>query len=151
MQRRSLLAASAAAPLTAIGRARGQSGKIQVVVVACDDRGQRGRDQSPGASVSARASPEAEVLPIYKGGYTDTLTAVIAAWRADQAPHLVQVFEVGTGSMLAAGRATKQVGNSPRRPGVNIDPARRISRRYVAITASRTAGWPRCRSIPRPR
>ena len=38
---------------------------------------------------------EAEVLPIYKGGYADTLTAAIAAWRADQAPHLVQIFEVG--------------------------------------------------------
>ena len=50
-----------------------------------------------------------EVTAIYKGGYADVLTATIAAFRAGQAPHLAQIFEVGTGSMLAAGKATKQV------------------------------------------
>ena len=50
------------------------------------------------------AQNEAEVQPIYKGTYPETLTAAIAAFRAGQAPHLVQVFEVGTGSMLAAGK-----------------------------------------------
>ena len=51
------------------------------------------------------AQSEAEVVPVFKGSYPETLTAAIAAWRAGQAPHLVQMFEVGTGSMLAAGPA----------------------------------------------
>jgi sn-glycerol 3-phosphate transport system substrate-binding protein len=44
-----------------------------------------------------------EVRPLYKGNYTETLTAAIAAYRAKQSPHLVQVFEVGTQTMLLSG------------------------------------------------
>ena len=35
------------------------------------------------------------------------MVAAIAAFRAGQAPHIVQMFEVGTGTMMAAGRAIK--------------------------------------------
>jgi sn-glycerol 3-phosphate transport system substrate-binding protein len=35
------------------------------------------------------------------------MVAAIAAFRASQAPHIVQMFEVGTGTMMAAGRAIK--------------------------------------------
>ena len=63
-----------------------------------------------------------EVQAIYKGGYADVLTATIAAFRAGQAPHLAQIFEVGTGSMLAAGKATKQVWELIKETGVAIDP-----------------------------
>ena len=63
-----------------------------------------------------------EVQAIYKGGYADVLTATIAAFRAGQAPHLAQIFEVGTGSMLAAGKATKQVWELIQETGVAIDP-----------------------------
>src|SRR6202008_2618734 len=42
-----------------------------------------------------------KVVPTYKGGYPDTLNAGIAAFRAGQAPHILQVFEVGTGTMMA--------------------------------------------------
>src|SRR5689334_17857742 len=48
---------------------------------------------------------EVVIEAIYKGGYPETLTATIAASRAGQAPHIVQVFDVGTGTMLAAGKA----------------------------------------------
>lgn len=43
-----------------------------------------------------------KVTPVYKGSYTETLTAAIAAFRAKQPPHIVQVFEVGTATMMAA-------------------------------------------------
>ncbi|RDL43782.1 sn-glycerol-3-phosphate ABC transporter substrate-binding protein UgpB [Marinomonas piezotolerans] len=43
-----------------------------------------------------------EVKPVYKGNYTETMTSAIAAFRAKQQPALVQVFEVGTASMMAA-------------------------------------------------
>ncbi|SMX26619.1 sn-glycerol-3-phosphate-binding periplasmic protein UgpB precursor [Pelagimonas phthalicica] len=42
------------------------------------------------------------VKPSYKGNYTETMTAAIAAFRAGEQPHLVQVFEVGTATMMAA-------------------------------------------------
>jgi sn-glycerol 3-phosphate transport system substrate-binding protein len=45
---------------------------------------------------------EYKVTAVYKGSYTETLTAAIAAFRAKQAPHIVQVFEVGTANMMAA-------------------------------------------------
>jgi sn-glycerol 3-phosphate transport system substrate-binding protein len=46
---------------------------------------------------------EYEVKPLRKGTYPETLTAAIAAYRQRQAPHIVQVFEVGTQTMLLSG------------------------------------------------
>ncbi len=42
------------------------------------------------------------VNSLYKGNYTETMTAAIAAFRAKEQPHIVQVFEVGTATMMAA-------------------------------------------------
>ena len=42
------------------------------------------------------------IVPVYKGSYADTMTAAIAAFRARQNPAIVQVFEVGTATMMAA-------------------------------------------------
>ena len=49
-----------------------------------------------------KSQSEYKVNPVYKGSYTETLTAAIAAFRAKQAPHIVQVYEVGTANMMAA-------------------------------------------------
>ena len=46
---------------------------------------------------------EYEVKPLRKGTYPETLTAAIAAYRQKQAPNIVQVFEVGTQTMLLSG------------------------------------------------
>ena len=46
---------------------------------------------------------EYEVKPLRKGTYPETLTAAIAAYRQKSAPHIVQVFEVGTQTMLLSG------------------------------------------------
>src|SRR6188508_1266683 len=43
-----------------------------------------------------------KVTPTFKGSYTENMTAAIAAFRAGNAPHLLQVFEVGTATMMAA-------------------------------------------------
>jgi sn-glycerol 3-phosphate transport system substrate-binding protein len=50
-----------------------------------------------------------KVVPIYKGQYPDSMTAAIAAYRAGNAPHILQVFEVGTATMMAAKGAVKPV------------------------------------------
>jgi sn-glycerol 3-phosphate transport system substrate-binding protein len=43
-----------------------------------------------------------KVTPVYKGSYPESMTAAIAAFRAGKAPHILQVFEVGTATMMAA-------------------------------------------------
>ncbi|HYC63840.1 MAG TPA: sn-glycerol-3-phosphate ABC transporter substrate-binding protein UgpB [Reyranellaceae bacterium] len=49
-----------------------------------------------------KSQTQYKVVAVYKGSYTETLTAAIAAFRAKQNPHIVQVFEVGTANMMAA-------------------------------------------------
>ncbi len=46
---------------------------------------------------------EYEVKPLNKGSYPETLTAAIAAYRQKNPPHIVQVFEVGTQTMMLSG------------------------------------------------
>jgi sn-glycerol 3-phosphate transport system substrate-binding protein len=43
-----------------------------------------------------------KVVPVFKGTYPISMTAAIAAFRAGNAPHILQVFEVGTATMMAA-------------------------------------------------
>ena len=40
------------------------------------------------------------VKAVHKGSYPETLTAAVAAYRAKQPPHIVQVDEVGSQTML---------------------------------------------------
>ncbi|MBL0143891.1 MAG: sn-glycerol-3-phosphate ABC transporter substrate-binding protein UgpB [Betaproteobacteria bacterium] len=42
-----------------------------------------------------------KVVPSYKGSYPESMTNAIAAYRAGNAPHILQVFEVGTATMMA--------------------------------------------------
>jgi sn-glycerol 3-phosphate transport system substrate-binding protein len=43
-----------------------------------------------------------KVVAVFKGTYPVSMTAAIAAFRAGNAPHMLQVFEVGTATMMAA-------------------------------------------------
>ena len=63
-----------------------------------------------------------KVVPVYKGSYPDTLNAGIAAFRAGQAPHILQVFEVGTGTMMSAKGAIKPVYEMMKEAGEKFDP-----------------------------
>src|SRR5580765_7904543 len=45
---------------------------------------------------------EYKVVPVFKGSYPESMTATIAAYRAGSAPHIVQIFEVGTATMMSA-------------------------------------------------
>jgi sn-glycerol 3-phosphate transport system substrate-binding protein len=69
-------------------------------VVAC--HGWRaGREAQQDLATDFNASQSDYVIvPVYKGNYTETLTAAIAAFRAKE-PGIVQVFEVGTATMMA--------------------------------------------------
>jgi sn-glycerol 3-phosphate transport system substrate-binding protein len=65
---------------------------------------------------------EYKVVPSYKGSYADTMNAGIAAFRAGNAPHLLQVFEVGTATMMAATGAVKPVYKLMAEAGEKFDP-----------------------------
>ena len=54
---------------------------------------------------------EYKIVPVFKGTYPETLNAGIAAFRAGQAPHIIQVFDAGTGIMMAAEDAMKPVAD----------------------------------------
>lgn len=62
------------------------------------------------------------VTPSYKGTYPETMTAAIAAFRANQQPTIVQVFEVGTGTMMAAEGAIVPVHQLMEEHGEGFDP-----------------------------
>jgi sn-glycerol 3-phosphate transport system substrate-binding protein len=46
------------------------------------------------------------LVPTYKGGYEDTMTAGIAAFRASQQPNLIQIFDAGAATIINAPGAT---------------------------------------------
>ncbi len=64
-----------------------------------------------------------KIMPVYKGTYEEAMTAAVAAFRAGNAPHLLQVFEVGTATMMASGKAIKPVGEVMKEAGYKFDPS----------------------------
>jgi sn-glycerol 3-phosphate transport system substrate-binding protein len=63
------------------------------------------------------------VVPTYKGTYPETLTQGVAAFRAGNAPHILQVFEVGTATMMASRGAIVPVGQVMTQGGRKFDPS----------------------------
>ncbi len=63
-----------------------------------------------------------KVVPTFKGSYDESMTAAIAAFRAGNAPHVLQVFEVGTATMMASKQAIVPVGKVMKDAGVPFDP-----------------------------
>ncbi len=64
-----------------------------------------------------------EIVPVFKGTYPEALNAGIAAFRAKQAPDILQVFDVGTGVMMAAEGAVKPVADVLTESGAQFDKA----------------------------
>jgi sn-glycerol 3-phosphate transport system substrate-binding protein len=70
---------------------------------------------------------EYKVTPTFKGSYPETLTAGIAAFRAGNQPDILQVFEVGTATMMASKGAIVPVGKVMKDSGLKFDPSSYIS------------------------
>lgn len=64
---------------------------------------------------------EYKVTPVFKGSYDQSMTAAIAAFRAGNAPNILQVFEVGTATMMASKGAIKPVGEMMKEAGLKFD------------------------------
>jgi sn-glycerol 3-phosphate transport system substrate-binding protein len=63
-----------------------------------------------------------KIVPVFKGSYTETMTGAIAAFRAKQHPAIVQVFEVGTATMMGAKGAIYPVFELMKEQGEAFDP-----------------------------
>ena len=63
-----------------------------------------------------------KVTAVYKGQYDESMTAAIAAFRAGNAPAILQVFEVGTATMMSAKGAIKPVYQVMADSGEKFDP-----------------------------
>ncbi len=72
-----------------------------------------------------------KVVPVYKGSYAESLTAGVAAFRAGNAPNILQVFEVGTATMMASKGAIVPVYKVMADAGKKFDP-----KVYVPAVAS---------------
>ena len=68
-----------------------------------------------------KSQSDYKLVATYKGNYADTMTAGIAAFRAKNPPHFLQVFEVGTASMMAAKGAIKPVYEVMAESGLPFD------------------------------
>ena len=62
-----------------------------------------------------------KVVPVFKGSYAETLQAGIAAFRANQPPAILQVFDVGTGVMMNAEGAIVPVADVLEKGGYKFD------------------------------
>jgi len=71
-----------------------------------------------------------KVNAVYKGSYDDSMTAAIAAYRAGQAPHVLQAYEVGTATMMYS-KAIKPVAEVMRESGAKWNP-----KDYIPAVAS---------------
>jgi sn-glycerol 3-phosphate transport system substrate-binding protein len=64
-----------------------------------------------------------KVVPTFKGTYDESFTAAIAAYRSGNAPHIVQIFEVGTATMMASKGAHVPVAQVMKNAGLKFDPS----------------------------
>ena len=147
MKRRELLAGAAALAVAPVAMAsvpaQAAGGKTKVTFWHAMN-GALGEEVGRLCTAFNAGQAEVEIQPVFKGGYPDVLTATIAAARAGQAPHLSQIFEVGTGTMLAAGPAVKQAWQLSHETGVNLDPANYVPavRGYYSLSDGRMASIP---------
>ena len=68
-----------------------------------------------------------KIVPTFKGTYDESMTAAIAAFRAGNAPTILQVFEVGTATMMASKGAIVPVTKVMADAGQKFDPKAYIS------------------------
>src|SRR5215210_6838637 len=66
---------------------------------------------------------EYRIVPTFKGSYDESMTAAIAAFRAGNAPNILQVFEVGTATMMASKGAVVPVGKVMKDAGEKFEPS----------------------------
>lgn len=90
------------------------------------------------------------ITPVYKGGYEDTLTATIAAFRAGEQPNIVQVFDAGAATIIGAKGAVIPAEDLIKEAGIDFDSGDYISgvRYFFADSEGKMVGMPFNSSTP---
>lgn len=86
-------------------------------------RGELGRQIDQIATDFNASQAEFRIIPVYKGTYTETMTAALFALRTGSQPAIVQVNEVATATMMAAKGAVYPVFELMRDQGEPFHPA----------------------------
>ncbi|WP_138471105.1 sn-glycerol-3-phosphate ABC transporter substrate-binding protein UgpB [Poseidonocella sp. HB161398] len=96
------------------------------------------------------AQDDYTVTAVYKGNYSETLNAGIAAFRAGEQPHVLMVFEVGTATMMGAEGAVRPVYQVMEESGAEFDPDAYIGavKGYYTTTDGRMLSLPFNSSTP---
>lgn len=68
-----------------------------------------------------KSQSDYKVTPVYKGTYDESMAAAIAAYRAGNAPDILQIFEVGTATMVYSKGAVKPVYEVMQQAGEKFD------------------------------
>lgn len=82
--------------------------------------GELGEEVNALASEFNKTHPDYKIMPVYKGNYEQSLAAGIAAFRSGNAPAILQVYEVGTATMMAS-KAIKPVYEVFQDAGIAFD------------------------------
>ena len=64
---------------------------------------------------------DSKIVPVFQGSYDQTLAAGIAAYRSGDAPAILQVYEVGTATMMQAKKAIIPVSEVFKQAGMPLD------------------------------
>ncbi len=93
---------------------------------------------------------EYNLIPTYKGGYEDTMTAGIAAFRAKQQPNIIQIFDAGAATIINAKGATIAVEDLMTKygKGFNIEDYITGVRYFYADSDGKMIGLPFNSSTP---
>ena len=83
--------------------------------------GERGKELDSLVARFNAAQKDVKVVATYKGQYPEVLDAAIAAYRAGQAPHVVQVYELGTAQAMAAKGAIRPAWQLLEEAGVRLE------------------------------
>ena len=133
----SLIASSSAYATTEITLWHAMSGRNGEVVNEIADRFNKSQAQY-------------QLKAINKGGYEDTMTAGIAAFRAKQPPNMIQVFDAGAATIINAKGAVYPVQKLMEDSGKTFDISRYISgvRYFYADSDDKMIGMPFNSSTP---
>jgi len=114
------LAAAIAAPRPAEAQAKGQPIEIQFWMGLTGLGGEL--LQRYGEDFN-KTQNEYRVVVSFKGQYPEQRAAAVAAYRAGNPPHIMQMFDAGSGDMMAAREAIVPVSEVFKRAGLKFDPS----------------------------
>ncbi len=90
------------------------------------------------------------ITPVFKGGYEETMTAGIAAFRAGKAPNIIQIFDAGSATIINAKGAAVPVQDIMTGAGYDFDMNDYIAgvRSFYADANNKMVGMPFNASTP---